>query len=130
LTLAQAVDCLRECYRVMIGGGLIRVTCLDLELWISKYYEDDAAFFRRFYEIFQSFPGLETKGEILVGQIQGWGHRWLYDFESLGSVLSKVGFTHIVHSRLHETTMPDIERLEGCDEGKCLETLYVEAVKV
>jgi predicted SAM-dependent methyltransferase len=129
LSLAHGTAFFRECCRILQPGGRIRITTPDLGLWLENYVADEKAFFDSFYAEFQSFPDLKTKGEILVGQIQGWGHQWLYDFDSLSEVMSRAGFAAVCRSRYHESSFPEIEKLEPDEPGRVLETLYVEAQK-
>jgi predicted SAM-dependent methyltransferase len=129
LTLDQGLAFVKECYRVMKPGASIRLTCPDLEIWACKYAENDTAFFERFYAIFPSYPDLRTKGQIMVGQIHGWGHRWLYDFDSLRDLLERAGYVEVVKCQHHRSALPDIEELEPHDEGRIMETLFVEARK-
>lgn len=129
LTFDQALEFLRRCHHAMRQGGILRLTTPDLELWVRKYCENDLEFFERFYQIEQSYPALTTKGQILVGQIQGWTHRWLYDYSSLEDILVRAGFSHIEKIEALESAIPDIEKLEPCSEFRLMETLYVEARK-
>jgi predicted SAM-dependent methyltransferase len=129
LSLDQGIAFLQECHRVMCSGAHIRITCPDLEIWICRYMENEMAFFERFYGIFQSYPNLHTKGQILMGQVQGWGHKWLYDFESLRDLMTRAGFVSVNKCHLHESALPDIGQLEPDDEGRVMETLFVEARK-
>jgi predicted SAM-dependent methyltransferase len=129
LSFEQGIVFLKRCCQAMREGGIIRLTCPDLELWVRKYYENDLDFFKEFYRIFPSLPDLKTKGQILVRQFQGWGHRWLYDFGSLEDILRRSGFSHIGRKRAFDSAIPDIEKLEASSEGRLLETLYAEAMK-
>jgi predicted SAM-dependent methyltransferase len=129
LAFDQAQEFLRRCHRVMRQGGILRLTTPDLELWVRKYSENDLEFFERFYQIEQSYPDLATKGQILVGQIRGWTHRWFYDYLSLEDILIRAGFSHVAKREALESSIPDIEKLEPCSEFRLMETLYVEARK-
>lgn len=129
LSFAQAFDFLKWCNSIMREGGVIRLTTPDLELWIKKYYENDLTFFKNFYQIESSYPDLTTKGEILVGQIQGWTHQWLYDCSSLEDILKRAGFRDITRKEAFESSIPDIAKLEPCSEFRMMESLYIEAVK-
>ena len=129
LAFDQAHEFLRRCHRVMRQEGILRLTTPDLELWIRKYSENDLEFFERFYQIEQSYPALATKGQILVGQIQGWTHRWLYDYSSLEDILVRAGFSHVAKRKALESLIPDIEKLEPRSEFRLMETLCVEARK-
>lgn len=130
LTLGEARLFFRECYRVLKPGGMIRITTPDLELWIERYLANDLSFFERFYRCCPSYSDLTTKGQILVGQIQGWGHRWLYDLESLQAIMAEAGFGTITRMEHHQSALPDIQLLEPTDEERLLETFYVEAQKL
>lgn len=112
-------------------GGVLRLTFPDLELWIRKYAENDAAFFSRYRKFFLSDPPtpLQTKGEIFMAMAHGWGHQWAYDYESMAHLLRLAGFEAALRMARNESAIPDIARVESSWEGRTMETCYVEAVK-
>ncbi|PIZ44199.1 hypothetical protein CO180_00355 [candidate division WWE3 bacterium CG_4_9_14_3_um_filter_41_6] len=129
-SLQEGIDLFAECHRIMRSGGAIRMITPDLEIWIGNYRENNRQYFDRFYELHKSFPDLRTNGEILVGQIQGWGHKWLYDYDSLHDVMGRVGFANIKKKTHYESVIPDLESVEPSVELRTMESLYIEGEKV
>ena len=65
-----------------------------------------------------------------MAQCHGFGHKWNYDFESLKDIMEKAGFSKITKKAPLDSLMPEINELEPVNEGRVLETLYVEGQKV
>ncbi|MDH7506888.1 MAG: hypothetical protein QHH15_03770 [Candidatus Thermoplasmatota archaeon] len=89
LSFIQGINFLKNCYKVMKKGGLIRLVFPDLELWIKKYYENESSFFNKYYEFTKNInklPELKTKGEIFMSQFYCWNHKWCYDFDSIKDI--------------------------------------------
>jgi predicted SAM-dependent methyltransferase len=131
LDFSEGITFLKQCYSMMMKGAIIRLTCPDLELWIKKYYENDISFFNNYKSFFSIgiHPLVKTKGNIFMSQVHNWGHKWNYDFDSMRHLLQVVGFQKISKKSYHDSMIPEIRTIEPYDEGRKLETLYVEAQK-
>jgi len=125
----QAINLFKRLYKVLSKGGVIRLVVPDLNLWIRKYYENDEKFFKDFYKLIKSFPGLETKGEIFAGQIFGYGHKWTYDYDSLKDMLRKAGFAKITQKKYGDSSMFKIGVIEPSRKIRKIESLCLEAIK-
>ena len=113
----------------MKPGGIIRLTTPDLELWIYNYHKKRSCFFKSFYRLAPSKPDLKTNGEILIGQAYGWGHKWLYDFESLKRLLEEAGFKSVLKKKHLSSLINEIELIEPVSKLRKMETMYIEAKK-
>ena len=132
LSFQQGMLLLGRCYDCLMDGGVIRLTFPNLEMWVRKYYENDMPFFQTYYTSLKKWlklPYLKTKGEIFMSLCHGWGHKWLYDFESIKDTLNRAGFTEVTEKRFHESFIPNIKKLELSLDVRKLETCYVEAEK-
>jgi predicted SAM-dependent methyltransferase len=129
LTFADGVRFLERCQRMMASGGIIRLTFPDLELWIRKYAENDTAFFEKYRSIYLKDKEARTKGQVFMSQVHGFGHQWNYDFEGMKDILEKAGFSDVTRKQPFDSLIPGIGDLEPKDEGRLLETVYVEARK-
>jgi len=130
LDLNAGIAFLKESFRVMKPGGVIRLSCPDLETYADNYVKRDAAFFRNAkIQEWCAFDQARTPGEILAAKAydSGGSHRWFYDFESLKHILEQAGFRDAKKCGRLEGRMPDLESIELADRE--LETVYVEAVK-
>jgi hypothetical protein len=113
----------------MKTGGVIRLVCPDLGLWIKKYSENDTDFFNKYYKVYINDPLIKTKGGIFSAQIFGFQHKWCYDFESIKDLMEKAGFVNVSRKGSTESAMPAIKNIESGDEGRIMESFYVEGVK-
>jgi len=129
LTYDEGLKFLRLAYSGMRKGGAIRLTCPDLTLWTTKYYENDMAFFNTYKRIYLQDQDVKSKGDIFMRQLFGGGHKACYDSESLKSIMEKAGFSQISEKKQFESAIPEIREIEPSSEGRSLETLYVEAFK-
>lgn len=98
LKYSQGLVMLKECFRSLKPGGKIRITTPDLESFINLYKnpkEIEKAYID--YTIKRCFPELEQNKEIFVlnNLFINFGHRFIYDKNSLESNLKSIGFVDI-----------------------------------
>jgi predicted SAM-dependent methyltransferase len=120
LTLRQGVAVLSECYRILQPGGVLRIGVPDTGSYIRSYIQGG----RGLIEMVR--PGRPTP-LIAMQEIFYWyGHRSMYDFETLAMTCRAVGFANEIEqrpfgdSRLRPAPDTDARRDE---------TLYVETAK-
>lgn len=114
---------LAECHRVLEPGGRLRLVMHDGELAAAAYLRRDAEFFR--LAMSGAPPSIETLN--FVFRFNGF-HQFIYDFETLKSVLDRAGFATIFRSSFRAS---EIQALNlDCDgPDRAVQSLYVEAVK-
>lgn len=105
---------LYEACRILKTDGIIRICVPDLEYIIKLYLEGNK---ERALEYF--FRGNKNLSYFN-------SHKYLYDFELLKSILSKVGFTYIEKWSFQKGNVPDIDKLDNRPK----ETLFIEAKKL
>ena len=130
LDLNHGIQFLKESFRVMKPGGVIRLSCPDLEIYVRNYVEKNMDFFEN--ELIRewcAFSQAETPGEMLAAKAydSGGTHKWFYDFDSLAHILGVAGFKDIKRCTRLEGKVPELDALELPERE--LETVYVEAVK-
>jgi len=130
LSFKDGIKLLEKCYCLMENDAVMRLTFPDLELWVKNYYENNISFFEKYKssiekENFQA----QTKGEIFMSQVHGWGHKWNWDFESMKHILGKIGFRNIEKKEAFDSKILNIKEIEPSEKGRLLETAYVEAIK-
>jgi predicted SAM-dependent methyltransferase len=110
---------LKECFRVMKPGGMIRIVVPSLETEVKKMRE-----------AVEQYGGGDVKAvqQYLTSNIIGYNnaynnHRWMYNFDEMREVLMGAGFTDVTERTFREGAFPDVERIET--RGG----LAVEAVK-
>lgn len=130
LDLNDGIAFLNEAFRVLRAGGIIRLSCPDLEIYANNYVKRNKAFFdHKLIREWCTFKKAETSGEIFIAKAydSGGSHKWFYDFDSLKHILGSAGFTQVRKCGRLEGAVPDLETIEP--PGRELETLYVEAAK-
>ena len=119
---ASAVYFLREAYRTLRPGGVIRIAMPDLDDLIDGYQKD----WRRFDWV--NWPAhrfIKTRAEMINIAFRWWGHQHLYNREELERALREAGFEHCSFRQPGESDFPELRGLETREESR----LIVDAVK-
>ncbi|HOW35782.1 MAG TPA: methyltransferase domain-containing protein [Candidatus Omnitrophota bacterium] len=130
LDLNEGMDFFKEAFRVMKKGGVIRVSCPDLEIYARHYVSGNKEFFENpFIRQACTFKNAVTNGEIFAAKAydSGGAHKWFYDFNSLKHVLELAGFHQVKKVGRLQGQVPDVQRIEPAERE--IETSYAEAVK-
>lgn len=128
---------LSEIFRVLKPGGVLRVTCPDLELYARNYVNGETAFFNKVLE------GVEWKrrtdpeamwvvrtngGAFMSNAVRNFHkHRWMYDYDTLSSCLKETGFAETFRQTFATSIDPELAAMDNRDRS--FETLYVDARK-
>jgi predicted SAM-dependent methyltransferase len=120
----------KECHRILVDGGALRIVVPGIEKIIRAYVADDAEFFTIQASLHP--PECTTKLEHLMYALQqGGAHKYGYDFETLSKLLGHGGFRKIVESDYNASAFPELHidyRGLRDQEGRYL-SLYVDAIK-
>lgn len=135
LSREQGGGVVREAYRVLRAGGILRVVVPDLEQAVENYVERKK----------KGGEGEEPPGDVFVRSLKltrlsprrvlgmplpvrlGVGHRWMYDFGSLRRLLEEAGFQEIERRDYLESALAEIGELDIAERAEG--SLYVEARK-
>ena len=137
----QGEQLIRESFRVLAPGGIIRIVVPDLHTIIREYLGD-----RPFGELSSSEKDLPTgdllnerllmrcpspsKHNFLIRIYETWqdlhSHKWMYDEQSLGSLIRSAGFVDVVRRNYAESLIPNITEVEDSSRilngaGVCVE---------
>lgn len=144
LDYQTAIHYLTESFRVLKPGGIIRTICPDMSIWVNKLYDNDKEFFRVYKELISNeFTQNTTKDfhtkltsniQLFNAMIYNWGHKWMWDLESLSLELSKIGYSRVIKTDPFVSDLEGADKLEGnlapeVLKGRLLESLYIDAVK-
>jgi predicted SAM-dependent methyltransferase len=130
LTREEAVGHLRASLRVLVPGGRIRIVVPDIAAYARAYSTGDSDFFSRLRATSDHWPRWSEPADYLATIVhgsreRGWVHRWAWDAESLGAVISAVGFVDVKRCRINESADAT---LAGVDREP-FAVLALEAVK-
>ncbi len=133
LTYEEGQRCLRECLRVLRPGGTIRTATPSLEQ-LARLYDGGEV---RDQYVHWAVDTLEPEvraylpGVVVNNFFRSWGHRFIYDEDTLRHALAAAGFVDIVPVRVGESVHPELGGLErhlaGTPEINEYETFVLEA---
>ncbi len=122
ITMAEAERCLRDWFRLLEPGGILRIATPDLGYLVERYGGDwrDQAWLR-----LPEYAFIQTRAEMLNTAMRWWDHQYLYDEEELRRRMTAAGFRDIRRCAIGQSTVPELARLETRDDSK----LILEAVR-
>jgi len=123
LGVEQAVETLRESYRVLKPGGVMRIATPDLAYLVGKYASD--SWKDQDWITAYGYGWIKTRAEMLNICFREWGHQHLYDAEELERRLRETGFERIAPQEWNVSTEPELANRETRKDSR----LIVEAVK-
>lgn len=118
---------LKECYRCMKPGAVLRVIVPDVKLFIKAYYENSKEGWDKLKESFFGFDEEWLPMDVLNHIFRQDGeHKYGYDFETLLFSLKKAGFSNIQQSSYRNSHDP---LLVNDQANHRFHSLYMEAIK-
>lgn len=136
LTFKEGQNLLRESCRVLKPGGKIRVACPDLMKVISLYNrpqtDEQKRYIKHCVDHSLADIGIYNECFVLNNAVRNWGHKFLYDEQTLKLALERAGFTDVVRWGVCKSTDPVFQNLESFGPGyeaKVYETIVMEARK-
>lgn len=137
-TLAQAKEILKECYRILKPGGIVRLSTPDLLFLIELYQQNKSPIQKKYINwSSKTFPNeLNTISDTMVinNFVRAWGHQFIYDFKTIKKLLETIGFTNTKRFKPGKSDDLNLANLEShwksiTKDFNDLESLVVEAVK-
>lgn len=113
-----------EIRRVLAPGGSIRIGVPNGEYFVDQYlaYRAGAQ-----DTLFEQHRGGKTPMTMFNEIAHGFGHFFVYDFETLASVLRAAGLVNVVRRAAFETGVVHFRGKDRADAWRNTMTLYVEA---
>jgi predicted SAM-dependent methyltransferase len=100
LTYMDALSMLKECHRIVRPGGRIRIATPDIDKIIQLRVTEKSDLQQRYvkWHIDTFFPEVGVYDDIYVinNAFSGFGHKFLYDENTLRTFMTKAGFVEIV----------------------------------
>lgn len=137
LTYNEGRSMVRECYRVMKPGGKIRIATPNLETFVALYTPKNNDIQQRYIrwvvDKFLSQIGIYRAAFVINNAFFNCGHQFIYDRETLQSILEDVGFIEMLYYLPGESNTPVFQGIEshgksvGSEEMNRFETMVLEA---
>jgi predicted SAM-dependent methyltransferase len=122
LTVEEGRACLRDWFRLLRPGGVLRIATPDLAYVVERYQGEwrDQAWLQ-----LPEYAFIQTRAEMVNVAMRWWGHHFLYDGEELERRMREAGFTTVRRCNLGASTVPELAGLETRDDSR----LILEGVK-
>jgi predicted SAM-dependent methyltransferase len=121
-TPAESLAVAKECFRVLMPSGILRIVVPDLGLIVREYLADPRPLAA---QTFLSRLSLNHSFHDVVHP--GSNHSQMFDGKALVHLLQEAGFQQVAVSSFRQSAIPEIEQIEL--EVRRGESLYVEASK-
>ncbi|MEI6213336.1 MAG: methyltransferase domain-containing protein [Desulfuromonadales bacterium] len=136
LTYADADRLLRECFRIMKPGGVIRIIVPDISLFIKHFSDHDELWFKQWEQLIfinsddkkRSKRRLASPLQAISFVTQEYGHVSSWDFPTVTYYLEKNGFSCVTKVSFMQGQCSQILFDQNNEERKFV-SLYVEAQK-
>lgn len=106
---------LRECYRVLRNGGMIRVITPDLAsiigLYSSNLSTDQERYLSWFCQTFVPHDYPPNAAFAINAMFRMWGHQFIYDEQTLARALCAAGFSSVTRCLVGNSDYPDLQNL-------------------
>lgn len=123
LSKTDAANLLKECYRALQPGGVLRLSTPDAELYLRSYAGDGA--FLRHPSFKHEIDAPVDRVNIMMREFGQ--HLWVYDAELLMLMFRRAGFSRVVRQEFGRSASP---LMADIDSGaRAFESLYVEGIK-
>ncbi len=106
LTLFQGRRFLRECYRILAPGGILRISTPDLQTGLEHYKN------KRLGDMKYRGWNPATPCQRINEGMRLWGHQFVYDKDELTAQLTECGFSKITSVQWHTSRHPELCNLE------------------
>lgn len=106
ISLTDGAALLAECRRVLVPGGVVRLSTPDLRVLVEKYRVGETGEWRDM--------GWEphTPCDLMNEGLRNWGHLYVYDEPKLIAVLTEAGFARASRCRWGVSAHPALQGLE------------------
>jgi len=122
LSLEEGTSFVRECFRCLKTGGVMRIATPDLDFIVDKYSTN---WKNQEWLSWPEHQTITTKCRMINIAFRSWGHRYLYNEEDLKKQLKKNGFKRIRRCNWNESDYRELCNLETRSDSK----LIIEALK-
>ena len=135
LAYSQAQNMLKESYRVLKPGGVIRIATPNLWFLLGLYQEPEKPLHKEYVAYSTKNCGLPPTAVYVINRFHtSWGHQIIYDKETLAKALEEAGFRGVCSCEVGESNHDVLKGVERHSkvlpaEFNRLETMILEATK-
>lgn len=119
-----AATILPELRRILAPGGRLRIGVPDGGYFVEQYVAYRAG---KRDPLYDKHRGDKTPMVMLNEIAHGFGHYFVYDFDTMAKLLREAGFVDVVRQRAHATDCAHFVDKDRIDDWRNAMTLYVEA---
>lgn len=106
LTKEEGLQFLREVFRVLKPGGMIRMSTPSLDYLVKCYLDG------RVDEWADLGWVVGSTADLMNGSMRNWGHKYMYNASALASVLGQAGFGEVRQVAWRESEYEQLRNLE------------------
>ncbi len=135
LTFPQAQNMLKECYRVMKPGAVMRIATPNLRFLLDLYENPEKPIHKAYMEFSVKNLGMPQTPVYVINRFHtSWGHKIVYDMETLSKLLTDNEFKNITPCEMSKSEHPALNGVESHFkifpyEFIHLETMILEVTK-
>ena len=115
----RAIEILKDVYRVMSSGGILRISTQCLDKLVKYYINNDENFFNQKNEKnLPRFPGKNNAEKLLnwfygFDTVEGHKTKYIYNFEILSNILKEIGFRNIENKNYFDSEIENIQEIDN-----------------
>lgn len=139
VSLEAAASHLRECYRILAPGGVLRIATPDLQFLLDYYSGREMSpvqreFLAEMVEYFHPKIAVRSPTILFNDFVREWGHRFIYDRALLAELMQKAGFSSVRSCNVGESSHATLAGLEQhghaiSDAHNELQTMILEGTR-
>lgn len=127
---------LKECWRVLKPGGVLRISTPDLA-FLTGFYENDTSENKEYLDWASNWywnQPTHEKALVFNYYMTSWGHKFIYDYTLLKNTCETIGFRQVTKEEIGKSGFPELKNVESHgqvigDKWNQKESMVIEAQK-